>query len=828
MFRLPLRMTLRDWRAGELRFLLAALTLSVAALSAVNFFVDRMGAAFNRDAHQTLAADLRLESEQPLAPAWRAEALRRGLRAADTVTLLSMAVAGEGEQTNSLLVALKAVGEGYPLRGKLTLARGDAAVATAALPTPGTVWVDQALMLNLNLRVGARLRIGDSELLVAERIASEPDAGAAFMNLAPRVMMARADLDAAHLLQSHALATHRLLLAGEPAAVAGYAQWAKARSATPQGGGVQIESFESRRSEANTMLEQAQQFLSLVGLLSALLAAVAVAMAARRFMLRHVDACAMLRCLGMAQGQVLRLYLIEFLLVALVGSVAGVLCGFAAHFVLIEWLGKLVAADLPAAGWRPALQGLATGLVLLVGFALPPLLQLRNTSHVRLLRGDAGAPKALSLAGYGLGLGMFTALLLWQTGDLMLGLAGAAAFLLGGLLFGLLAWLALRLLRRARPLLRQPAWRFAITDMLRRPAATVAQIVALALGLTALLLLTVVRADLLASWRLATPAGAANHFVVNIQPEQKDAVEARMRAVGQAELRASTRGRLTLINGRASVDAGTDAEAKESLEREFDIGQSSLLDAASSITAGAWYGQRHGEVSVEAKTAERLKLKLGDQLTFDVAGQDLTLRVSSLRKVDWRQRRASMIFDTHPDSLAGLPLSYAAALHVPPQDKRFAHQLARDFPNLSVFDVAAFIEQMRRTLDQVSHAVEFLFLFTLASGLMVLYAALAGAQDQRSRQAALLRALGATRRQLARAQWVEHGLTGALAGLLAAAGASAASWALARYAFHLEWTWSAPLWLGGLLAGAVCAMAGGWFGLRHVLKLPPLHSLRQA
>lgn len=363
--------------------------------------------------------------------------------------------------------------------------------------------------------------------------------------------------------------------------------------------------------------------------------------------------------------------------------------------------------------------------------------------------------------------------------------------------------------------------------MRRRRAATAAQIVALALGLSALLLMSVVRADLLASWRHATPAGAPNHFVINIQPDQKEALERRLAPLGAPKLHALSRGRLLLVNGKSPLTADTPDEVREELQREVDIGQTSTLPLASTVTAGSWYGEQGGQVSLDERMAKSLHIALGDRLAFDMAGQPLTLTVSSLRKVDWRARQVSLSFLAHPRSMAELPVSWATAVHVPENQIGFAYGLARDFPNLSVFDVASFIRQIRVMIDQLSAAVQFLFLFTLASGLLVLYAALAGSQDQRVRQSALLRALGATRSQLERAQWIEHCLTGALAGVLAASAATAASWALARFVFKVEWALSPALWPVGLVAGAVCALLGGWLGLRNVLKQPPQMSLRQ-
>jgi putative ABC transport system permease protein len=880
MFKLTFSMTVRDWRAGELRFLLLALMLSVAALSTVNFFVDRMRAGLERDAHQMLAADLALESDQPLDGAWLAEAQRRGLRSAGTVAMFTMAVAGQGEQAASTLVALKSVSEAYPLRGRLRVRLQDGDAVSETPPAPGTVWVDATLLAGLRLQVGSALRIGERSLTVAQVLTGEPDAGIAFLAMAPRVMMASADLAATGLLQAHAVANYRLLLAGSPQQVDGYQRWASERMAAAPVRSVTLNTFASKRSDAGEMLDQTQQFLSLAGLLSALLAALAVALAARRFVQRHLDACAMLRCLGLTQARLTQLFLLELLLVGLAAGTAGVALGYGCHFALVGWLGQLAPAGLPPPGWASALQGTAASLILLLGFALPPVLQLRNVPQLRLLRREAAPPQARALGAYVLGLAMFGALLVWQTGDAMLALVVGGAFVAGGALFALLAWLGLMLLGRLRGAFDHAGWRLAVTDMLRQPGATVLQVGALALGLTALLLLTMVRADLLAAWLRATPADAPNQYVINIQPEQRAAIDARLRGYGAPEQHALTRARLLRINGREALQAlgggrqdgaersrddgkndskndsrggkdrnqdssnggkqaggnddgkgGPSRGVREMLEREIDIGHAAALPATEQLTAGSWYGASADQaglpgISVEEKLAADLKLKPGDTLQFDVAGQALEARVANLRKVDWRAHQVASLLLMHPSAMRGLPATFAVAVHAPAGDLTFGTGLARDFPNLTVFDLRAFFRQLQRMLAQAVAAVQFLFAFTLASGVLVLYAALAGSQDARLRQAALLRALGATRSRLAQAQWIEHALTGALAGLLAAAGATLASWALARYSFHLDWTWSPLLPAAGMLAGAACALAGGWLGLRNVLNQPPLQSLR--
>ena len=827
------RMTLRDWRAGELRFLLLALVVAVASLSSVGFFIDRMRTGIERDAHQLLGADLVVSSDQPLRAEWLANAAQRHLSVAQTTVFPSMALAGSGETALSQLASVKAVTPGYPLRGSLKLVADGAAdgVPTQAVPAAGTVWVDPAVLATLHVKLGQSLKLGDKLFTIERAIAVEPDRGAAFMNFAPRVMLAAADLPATNLVQAGSRVTYRLLVAGTPAAVKAFQQILEGDIERDKLRGLRIESLESGRPEMRTTLDRAQRFLSLVGLLSAMLAAVAIAMAARRFMVRHVDACAMLRCLGLTQAQVSVLYLFEFLLIGIAGSLAGMALGFAAHFVLVEWLGRLLVDQLPPASWLPGVQAMATGLILLVGFAIPPVLQLRNVPHNRVIRRDQDMPQAATLATYLLGLLSFTGLLLWQAGNLKLGLLTAGGFLAGLLLFGLVAWLALKSLRTLRPLIDRSAWRFALTALQRRPAATVVQVVALALGLMALLLLTVVRGDLIAGWRSATPADAPNRFIINIQPEQKPMIEARLRAGGVADVQLfpMMRGRLIQINqGAINADTYPDERARRLVEREFNLSTMAAPPPQNVISAGRWFAGATPEASVEEGLAKTLNLHLGDRMVFDIGGQQVSATITSLRKLDWGSMRVNFFVILSPNAVADAAQTWITAFHLPPGVNGFVNELTQAFPNLTILDVGSVIGQLQAVLDQVVKAVEFLFVFTLASGALVLYAALLGSQHERTREAGLLRALGATRGQLASAQRIEFALIGGLAGMLAASGAAAVGWALAHFVFDFAWVFSPVVWIAGVAAGAGCALIGGWIGLRTVLNQAPLQTLREA
>lgn len=822
-------MTTRDWRAGELRLLAAALVVAVAAVTSVGFLVDRIRLGLERDATQLLGADLVLSSDSPIDEALAARVARSGLQAAQTVVFPSMALAANDPDRNAL-AAVKAVSDGYPLRGSLRVADALNAEdrATRDVPARGEVWVDTQLLHALRAAPGDSLKLGEKTFRIGRIIAVEPDRGAQFINFAPRVMLNLDDLAATQLIATGSRVTYRLLVAGERAPVREFGAALEKQIARGQ----RIETLEGGRPEMQRTIERAERFLALVALLAAMVAAVAVAAAARRFSLRHLDSCAMMRCLGLAQSDIFRLFSFEFLFIGLAACVAGVALGYAAHYALLQALGSLIRTVLPQPSLLPAAQGFACGLVLLLGFALPPLAQLRHVPPLRVLRKDVGLPTGRVAVGYLAGLAGFVALLLWSSNDLRIGSLTAGGFAGGVLVFALVAWGALKSLAPLRALTGKLgiSWRFAVAAVQRRPVATVVQLVSLSIGLMALLLLTVTRTDLVDAWRAAAPPDAPNRFVINIQPDQVAAVEQRLRAAGiDAPLHPMIRGRLVQVNGRAvGPESYTGDRAQRLVDREFNLSYAAERPSHNPLTAGQWFKDGSDELSIEEGIAKTLDIRLGDALTFDIAGQKVTARATSLRKVNWDSMRANFFVIMPPALLADQPASFITAFHLPNARANLTGELLQEFPNLTVVDTTAVFRQVQTVIDQVIAAVEFLFVFTLVAGILVLYSALASSRDERVREAGLLRALGASRQQLSRAQIAEMLCIGGLAGFLAAVGASAIGWALAKYGFEFDYVVSPWVFVAGIGGGAAAALIGGWFGLRGVLNTPPLATLREA
>jgi len=835
-FALAWRQTLRDFRAGELRLLLVAVTLAVGALTAVGFFADRLERSLSRDARQLLGGDAIVSSDRATPQAFMDEARARGLQVATTTSFPSMGRAPDDKGGASKLVAVKAVSDGYPLRGRLKLRNTPGAPERdgAGAPEPGTAWVDASLLDALQLKMGDTLLLGDAALKIARIIAIEPDRGAGFMSFAPRVMVGHGDLAVSGLIQPASRVNYRLAVASpasRDAEVSAFVRWTEEQIAKQALRGVRVESMESGRPEMKQTLDRAEKFLNLVALLAALLAAVAVAIASREFAERHLNDCAMLRVLGQSQRSIAGAYALEFIAVGLLASVAGVLLGLVVHNVFVWLLAGLVQADLPPVGVWPALFGIGVGLTLLVGFGLPPVLQLARVPPLRVIRRDVGGLKATSVAVLAAGAVGFAALLLAVSSDLKLGLIAVGGFAAAVALFALLAWLAVMALKRAVPEANAPRWLVLATRQIAaRPAFAVLQVSSLSVGLLALVLLVLLRTDLVSSWRKATPPDAPNRFVINIQPEQSEAFRKTLDGAGvqRYDWYPMIRGRLVAINGKPVTPETFGGErAKRLVEREFNLSHTAQLPGHNSVTAGQWVNDEAGAASVEDGLAQELGLKLGDRIGFDVGGTPHEARITSLRKVDWGSMRVNFFVIFPLAQMPGLPATVITAFRAP-EVAGFDNALSRDFPNITMVDVSAQIDQVQRVLGQVIRAVELLFAFTLAAGLVVLFAAVTATREARAKEFAVMRALGASQVLLGRVQRVELAGVGALAGVLASVAAMVVGWALARYAFEFQWT--ASLWVpaAGGVAGALLALAAGWWGLRDVLRRPVVETLRRA
>lgn len=826
----------RDLAGGGLNLVVLAVVLAVAAMSSVGFFVDRLERALTRDAAALLGGDAVVVADQPVPEPLRELARREGLRSVDTASFPSMVRASEARGGAMRLASLKAVGPGYPARGQLMVAAASGAPPRAVTqgPAAGQVWVDPGLLDALDLRVGDRLEIGDASLRIDAVLVREPDRGSGFSNFAPRVMMPTDDLPATGLVQDASRITWRMAVTAEgrdaPARIQRYVSASNQRIEQGSLRGVRLDSLETGRPEMRQTLDRAQSFLQLVALLAGLLAAVAVVVAAQDFARRRLDDCAMLRVLGLAQGQIAVLHVLELLVVAVGAGLLGVAAGLGLHLVFLELLSAWAGTDWPAPGPGPAWRGLAAAIVMVCGFALPAVLQLAKVPPLRVMRRDLGRIRGTTLmawAGGGLALAV---LLVLATSDRQLGLLTVGGFALALGLFAAGAWGVVELAGRLSGRMEAaPSWlRLALRQLIARRGLVVLQVGALGVGLTALILLTLIRTDLIRNWQQSTPPGAPDRFVINIQPDQEQAVRDMLSTAGvkEPDWYPMIRGRWVALNGRpVQVDAFEGERARRLADREFNLSHAAQAPGHNRIVAGRWVAEEADGLSVEEGLAGTLGLRLGDVMRFDVAGQIVEGRITSLRRVDWASMRVNFFVMFPRERMPDLPATTIAAYRSagPELDRR----LVRSFPNLTQVDVGATLAQVQSVVAQVSRAVEFLFLFALACGVVVLVAAVVASREQRLRDFAVMRALGAGSSLLGRVQDLELLAVGALSGLLSAFAAGAVASVLARRVF--DFTWELPWWLpfAGMLAGALVSWLGGRSGLRGILRAPVVPTLRR-
>ncbi len=822
---LALRLLGREWRSGELGVLLLALTVAVAALTGVGFLVNRVGQAVDAQATEVLAADLRVESPRPLPGRYREEARRRGLLSSQSTSILSMVFLGDANQLSNV----RAVADGYPLRGKVGVSDQAFGVATpvTAGPQPGEAWPESKLLATLGAKIGDEISVGAAQLRVTRVLISRPDQGGGFAELAPSVMINAADLPRTELLQPGSRASYAQLFAGSRERVAGFKAWLEANKQR----GERLLDITEASPQIKNATDRAARFLSLASLVAVLLCSIAVAMAARRYVQRHLDSVALMKTLGASRGYTLAVSLLQLLSIAVVAALLGSAIGYVAQQWLVSALRELIQARLPPPDLAPLGLGFLTAIAVLAGFALPPLLQLSRVPAIRVLRRDVGPPPPLLWLAFGPAVFAVGFLIWWVTRDLRLFMGfviGLAAFLL------LLAVAGALLVRIAAGLRGSVgvSWRYGVANLSRRRGESVVQIVAFGVGIMVLLLLAVVRDDLLADWRQSLPEDIPNYFFINIPPEERAAFQAFLDERGARRSKAlpMIRARLTRINA-TPVDelTFTSPRAAGFAERDQNITWSAELGDDNRIVAGRWWRPEDtGQplVSIATEFQESLDLKVGDLLTFDVAGEVYEARVASVRKVKWDSFQPNFMLVFPPGLLDGTAGTWMTSAYFRPTESGAIAELVRRFPSVSVFDLEDLLGQVRSVIDKAALAVQSVFVFTLIAGLTVLLAAVQATRDERRYESAMLRTLGASRRTVFAGVLAEFTTLGLLSGLLAALGASIGGFFVAREVLGIPYGFDAWVWIAGLAGGALLVAAAGWLATRSVVSSPPSATLR--
>ncbi|WP_245640612.1 ABC transporter permease [Polynucleobacter sinensis] len=793
-------------------WLFVALTLSVTALSSVAFLADRMQRAFQFDARQLLGADLLLVGDQPLAERFLVEAKERQLQLAQTIVFPSMATVG----VQSKLASLKAVSPAYPLRGHLKVSPQ----VDAQTPSPGSVWVDPPMLASLNARVGDQMRLGDKQFLIAGVLERELDRGAGFMNFAPRVMMSLEDLPSTGLIGLGSRVTYRLLLAGDDQSIASYEQWVKQYIESEGLRGLRIETLENAQPVMRKTLERAERFLSLVALLTAMVAAVAIALSTRRYVFKQADTCAVMKCLGASQKMILLAQLRILLTLTVLSALFGALIGYVVQELLMCILGNLVMGNLPDISLWPVAWSVLLSLSLLMGFAGPPLLSLITISPIRLVRKELGTININALWVAIFSIVACLALIALAARDWKLAAWVSLSFGLAVVLFAAISWGVLRISNGifSRWGEHSFAVRFALKTQARRAGFAVMQITALGIALMALLMILLLRQDLLAAWQGSIPLDAPNRFMINVQEEQKQAIAKSLSAAGvsQPSFYPMVRARLIEVNGKlVSPDDYAQENARRLVDREFNLSYTDRLPEGNRVTSGQWIAGDAPQISLEAGIAKTLNLKLGDLMTFEVAGEKIVAPITSLRKLDWGSMRVNFFVIMPPAQLSGMPQSWITSYYQNPTIEGLDHQLSQSYPNLTIVDVAASLKQIQDVLDRLSSVLGLLFTFTIAAAMLVLISAIAATQDERFRTAALLKAVGASRTLLGKIAIAELLTIGLLAGVLAGLASGFAAWALGRFVLEIEFhAFIEALTMGVMFGVSACLLAGYRFQRR--------------
>lgn len=822
---LSFRMLLRDWRGGELSILAVALVIAVTSMTAVGFFTDRVQRGMDQQASELIAGDLVVVSSKPIENSHIEQAEKLGLDTATTVSFRSVVLTNNGPG----LVEVKAVSSSYPLRGSLSIADRpfDTGHQVRLVPAREEAWAETRLFQELGLEIGETTTLGSLKVRLDKVLTYEPDRAGDLFSVAPRLMINLSDLDATGLLTQGALVKYHLLIAGEESTVKQFQQWFEINKSPQQS----LLTIADGRPELRTALERARHFLGLAALISVVLAGVAVSTAARRFSQRHLDTSAIMRCVGATQRQIIALFTAEMLLLAIMTSTIGCLLGYFSQHFIAQLMGRLLLATLPEPSLLPVTAGYATGILLLLGFAMPPIISLKSVPPLRVLRKDLSGEQVSNWYFYLAVMISISLLLYWQIRDttlviyVMLGVAFTLALL--AVFASVLIW-SLKGIRSRVGV----AWRFGLANIVRRPASSVAQVVAFGLGIMVLLLLSTIRNDLLDGWQRSLPQDAPNHFLINIQQDQVKGLSGYFSDAGiETRIYPMVRARMTKKNGIPLVTDDYESErAKHLLTREFNLSWSENLPAASHLIKGEWWQQSdHGKpfLSLEEGIARALQVDMNDVLTFEVNGVEQELRVVNLRKVDWDSFNVNFFTVSPPAILEQYPASWVTSIYLDNKHKILLGDLVRLYPNVTVIDVGVIMTRVRTIMDRVSFAVEFIFIFSLLAGIAILYAAIQASQDERQIESAILRTLGAQKKTLLKGLVAEFVTLGAMAGFLGGICATLLASLLADQVFRFDYSISLTIPFIGVAAGITLVGISGYLGTRRVLDQPPILTLRK-
>lgn len=801
------------WHNRSLQLLLAALVIAVSAMTSVALFVERVDRGLVLQGASLMAADLVVQHSDELPPLWQQQADAAGLRYSRQVNFPSVLFAGDQPQ----LVQVKAVDQNYPLRGTLKVSRSGVQVNVP--PVSGVAYLDSRLPMMMPLNDDAALPLGQLQLQNGGFISEEPDRGSGLFQLAPRVMISYEDIASSGLLGPASRARYRLLLAGETAAVENYRQWAQQN--LPKG--ARIIDVQNARPELRTALQRGHRFLNLAVLCATLLSGIAILLATRNFINRSLDEAAVLRTIGMTASGIMWRYLNAIFAVLVMGVALGSLLGFAGQALLAKIIGGLLGEHLPVPGASAFLPGVLYGSILLAGFSIPALMRIRHVSPLRVIRRELTPPDVSVWLISTLAACSFLALVFWQAQDMRLALAVVAVLLVVIIVAMFAGSVVLKMLAGLGS--NSSHLGLGVASLSRNHLLTRWQLAGFSLGISLLLILAIVRVDLVNTWLTSLPAKAPNHFLVNIQPDQQQGLQQWFTDNGivNSGMYASSRGRLISIDGK-KVEPGLfkSDRAEHLAAREYSLGFSDHLQSDNRIVEGDTWPPADPGFTVESELALKLGIKTGSQLVFDIAGQQLSAPVVSLRSISWDSFNVNFFVQATEPMMQGLPVAYLNSVYLQGNEGGVMRKLAADYAGVSLLDLRPILQQIRNIMDRGALAVQAVFAFTLFAAVMVTLAAVLVNRQEKAREIAILRTLGASRRQVLGALVAEFGLLGLTAGLVAATLASLTGYLVALQLFDLLPVFNPWLWLAGAGSGLLVLLGVGLMSSISLLNIPPL------
>lgn len=829
----------RNWRSGEVKILAGALVLAVAVVTAIAVFSSRMEQSLVRQSNTYLAADRVISSRFTIPDKWQ-EALKAYPLQQSTVTEFSSMVFSvvengnetEGAGEDMQLASVKAVGEAYPLRGQLEIsdtpfAPSNKVTVAQGIPAQGEVWVDSRLLPLMNLDVGDRLAVGNKNFTITKVVIREPDGTQGFSMFGPRVLMNAADLEATGVVQPGSRVDYRWLVAGEENDLREF----EARVKPQLDEHYQFITIKNSQRSISSALDRGTRFLMLAAIIGVLLASVAIAIASQQFARRHVDQVALLKSLGASAALVRRLYLYQMLLLGILASLVGIVFGeFIQQFIAVT-LSSVFNIYLVSATASAYVTGLATGMICLLCFALPPLWHLPKISPLKILRRELATNPVSTGVKALLGIGAIIGLIGFYSGDTNITLSVVASL---GLIIFIGMALALIMLRFSHQLGSRAGsyWRLALSNLQRYRNQSVVQILVFACALMLLMVLYAVRTNLIEEWRLQLPENAPNHFMLNIAPYEKDEIE-NLLVENQLQtnpIYPMVLGRIAGINDVELTEQ--DRRRSNSLRRELNLSWAEEMAVDNNLIDGVWWDQWQSTtglpgISVEYEEALEIGLEIGDVVTFSLGGLSLKAEVASLRTVDWNAMTPNFFFLFSPGALDNFSVNYLTSVHIPGEQKSLINQLLREYPTIVVIEVDRIIERIRKIVEQVSRAIELVLWLVLIGGVLVLIAAVNASMATRMQESGLLRALGSGRKLILSSITSEFMLLGLFAGALGVFGAEALLLGLQYFVFDGEITPHYELWLAGPVLGALLIGSLGLVSCRRVVSVPPNVVLRE-